>query len=472
MKLNFLEKTIPEGTFKKPSVLVIVFSACFAFWFVDFWRPYNASEKQNNFSWDVMNYYSYLPAYFCNGGSFDFPPPIVKGYLPVGPKNTHIPKTTYGMALLYSPFFALGYKVAYNQKSPLNGVSEPFTTCVHWGSIFYILLGLVFLRKFLLPYFKEPVIALTLLSAMFGTMLFQYTYVQSETTHGYLFMLISLFLYLTQLWHNTQRYKYTIWLGIVVGLISLIRPTEITVAVFFIFWNIKKTSDLMPKLSFFLKNYLHILIISVLVLLTWLPQFIFWKINAGSWFYFSYPGERFFWNDPQIFNILFSYRKGWLLYTPLILLAFIGLFVVKKDFPLSKWTLFLFTAGMVYMLSCWWDWFFGGCFGARGFCQHIAYLSIPIAFLLEYVFSSGRYKMKGAIRLLTALYLLSCICLNIGQSYQYKLNLIHFVGMSKKIYWDVFRTYQFPHDRFPDGYWENLNMPDYEKLRSGEKRDQ
>ncbi len=470
---NFFKRILPPGTFKKPGVLVIIFSACFAFWFVDFWRPYNVSKNETNFTWDVMNYYSYLPAYVCNDGSFEFPAPFIPGFLPLGPKGTHVPKTTYGMSLMYAPFFALGYKIAWNQKSPLNGASEPFATCIHWGSIFYVLLGLVFLRKFLLVYFNEKIVALTLLCTLFGTMLFAYTYMQSESPHGYLFMLMCLFLYFTQLWHRGQKFKYSLGVGFTFGLISLIRPTDSAVFIFFLLWDIRRWSDFKYKFNLLLKNYLHMLLIAMLVILIWLPQFLLWKQHTGMYFYFSYPGERFFWGDPQIFNILFSYRKGWLLYTPIILLSFIGFFFIKKDFPLSKWTLIFFTAGMVYMLSCWWDWFFGGCFGARGFCQHISFLSIPIAFVLNAVFyGAKKFIFRELVSLLTILFVFSCLCQNLAECYQYKINNIHFVGMSKKIYWKVFRTYQFTEPGFPDGYWEDLNMPDYDKLRSGEDRNQ
>ena len=94
----------------------------------------------------------------------------------VSPINKRISRGTYGMALMYSPFFALGYKIAYNQKSPLDGFSEPFATCIHWGSIFYVMLGLIFLRRFLLNFYSEWVTALSLAISFFGTMLFYYIF--------------------------------------------------------------------------------------------------------------------------------------------------------------------------------------------------------------------------------------------------------------------------------------------------------
>lgn len=472
MKIPFsLQSIFPPGTFRKPGVLVIILSACFTFWFVDFWRPYNVTiEYSNNFSWDVLNYYSYLPATFCNNGSFDMPDPVGTGYMPIGPNGHHLPKATYGMALMYSPFFAIAYKIAFNQHSPLNGVSEPFTTCLHWGSIFYCLLGLVFLRKFLLAYFNEKVIALTLLCVFFGTMLFFYTNVQAESTHGYLFMLISLFLLLTQLWHREYKIKYMIGIACVTGIVCLIRPTEVLIFVFFLMWDIRKFSDFKVKFQLFLKHYRQVLLVPVIGFLIWLPQFLFWKAQTGHYFYFSYPGERFFWGDPQIINILFSYRKGWLVYTPMVLLSFIGFFFVKKEFPLSKWTLFLFTAGTVYLLSCWWDWTFGGCFGARGFCQHISFLAIPMAFLFDFVFYSPKqYWFKGLVTLATVIYSFLCIYQNIGQSYQYRQNLIHYHAMTKKVFWDIFRTYRFPLGEYPVDFWNNLKEPDFDKMRNGDR---
>ena len=123
---------------------------------------------------------------FLNNNSFEWNEDI-KNFNIYGPLGTHIPKYTYGMSVMYAPFFALGYKVAINQKSPLNGFSEPFVTCIRWGSIFYVLLGFIFLRKFLLLYFNEVVTTITMTASLFGTMLFVYTFNQSEMTHGYLF---------------------------------------------------------------------------------------------------------------------------------------------------------------------------------------------------------------------------------------------------------------------------------------------
>jgi hypothetical protein len=456
---------------RRPSLLLLLFAAVFAFWFLDFWKPYNSAKHHHNFNADVANYYSYLPAYFCNGGSFDFMWGTDSMYLPVGPKQTYVPKATYGMSAMYAPFFALGYKIAVNQGSPLDGFSEPFATTIRWGSIFYVLLGLYFLRKLLLRYFSETITALTLFAALFGSLLFNYTYVQSELTHGYLFCLFSLLLYLSGRWHEGPRYGLSVAVGIVMALVSLIRPTEIFIFLFFLLWNVKRLSDLKGKATFLISNFRHLAVMAGVVLLMWLPQLLFWKVHTGQYVYYAYMDERFFWGDPQLLNLLFSYRKGWIVYTPVVLLSFAGFFTLKSDFPVSRWSFLGITALTVYVLSCWWDWSFGGCFGARALCQHIAFLAVPMAAFLDFVFNRLRSnRWRGMASLLAITFVFSAVCLNIGQTYQAKQNVIHPWATTRELYWYVFRKYQFD-DRYQEEYWSRLKFIDHEKWMRGEGRD-
>jgi hypothetical protein len=208
------------------------------------------------------------------------------------------------------------------------------------------------------------------------------------------------------------------------------------------------------------------------ILLIWLPQFIFWKNWTGNYFFFSYGDERFFWDDPQIVNILFSYRKGWLTYSPLIWLVFAGFFFMKDQVAAFRPVILSLLIINVYMLSCWWDWFFGGGFGARGFTQHIAFLSLPLASFIRFTFESGFFtKWKEYLRLLIVAVLFSGMILSVGQSYQYAKGYIHFNAMCKEAYWFVYGRYYLD-DKHSGEWWGKLNSPDYEKLRSGENRDQ
>ena len=210
----------------------------------------------------------------------------------------------------------------------------------------------------------------------------------------------------------------------------------------------------------------------LIIIIVWIPQLLFWKHRTGQYLYFSYPGERFFWGDPQIINVLFSYRKGWFVYTPLISLVFIGFVVVKKELSKIRNVILLITLFNIYMLSCWWDWAFGGGFSARAFTQHIAFLSIPIASLFNAIFYEMQSnKIRKVLQPLLICGVFLGISLNIGQSYQYTNRIIHFDSMTEKSYWHVFGKYKFIGN--DEGkFWQSLKEPNYEKLRSGEDRNQ
>jgi hypothetical protein len=456
----------------KPSIVFLIATFCFVLITMDFWRSWH--KWQNNFSWDVANYYSYLPAYVNNNGSFEFSnPEFIDDYLPRYPGDSlHIPKTTCGLAMMYSPFYALGYKIAYNQKDPLDGFSEAFATTLHWGTILYALLGLLLLRNFLVKFFSEKVTTITLFILFFGTILFYYSLAQPEAPHSNLFFLFSAFLLVNYHWHIKQGLGRSILLGLLIGLIALIRPTDIMVVFLSIFWPVNGVSGVKEKFLFLMRHYKHILVMILCAFLVWLPQMLFWKARTGHFLYFSYPGERFFWGDPQIINVLFSYRKGLLLYTPLIGLAFAGFFMKYKELKLINRV----TAGMLllnlYLVSCWWDWFFGGCFGARAFVQHFAYLAIPLAILVARVYEGEKESNRTLLTRFAFTIIVSFgVSLNLFQTYQYNNNMIHFSSMTKKTYWLVFGKSALSEEQ-RGAWWGTLKEPDYEKLRSGEDRSQ
>ena len=53
---------------------------------------------------------------------------------------------------------------------------------------------------------------------------------------------------------------------------------------------------------------------------------------TGQWLFYSYEDQGFSWLEPHIIKGLFSYRSGWLVYSPAMLLYLIGfLFLLKKN---------------------------------------------------------------------------------------------------------------------------------------------
>ena len=64
-------------------------------------------------------------------------------------------------------------------------------------------------------------------------------------------------------------------------------------------------------------------------------QMLYWHALTDSFVVYSYSnnhGEGLNLSSPFIFEVLFSYRKGWVLYTPLTIFGIIGFyFLYRKD---------------------------------------------------------------------------------------------------------------------------------------------
>lgn len=338
-------------------------------------------------------------------------------------------------------------------------------------------MGLVILAFVLRRFYSDKIIALTLATLFFATNLFFYVMRDSEMAHCHTFFLISLFIWLTCKWHEKQKSIYFLWIGLVMGLLTLIRPTEILIFLIFIGYGVKSLKDFISKLKNVIFSYKNIPLFLIGFFAIWLPQMIFWKIKTDHFLFFSYGSdERFFWLDPQVINMLFSYRKGWFVYTPVMLFAIIGLFFVLKHKSNNfKLPIIIYLILNIYLLSCWWCWWYGGGFGMRALVQAYVLLAIPLAAFYQYIFSldfKNRF-IAPVIKCVTVSVLSFFLCLNIIQTYQYdhprEHTLLHYDSMSKDAYWRNFGKFSITDEDYIK-FIHELNPADYEGAKKG-KRD-
>ncbi len=144
--------------------------------------------------------------------------------------------------------------------------------------------------------------------------------------------------------------------------------------------------------------------------------------------------------DPQVINFLFSYQKGWLIYTPIMLFSLIGILLARKRLNDFFGFLIIFMTLNIYILCCWWDWGFGGSFGCRPLIESYAILAFPFALFINWCFSLFLKFSVGKVilRAFLVILLFLLIKLNLFQTWQYKYLIIHWAGMNEKAYKYVF----------------------------------
>jgi len=416
--------------------------------------------------WDVHWYYGYLPALFIyddirlEKSDYKFENNYYLIWTVPTSEGKKIIKSTSGLAMMYAPFFFVANIFASLTNYPENGYSEPYKIFLLLSALFYLYIGLDFLRKILRHYnFNDRHIAITILLLGIGTNLLCYSSESAAMPHVYNFCLFSVFIYYTIRWYQSHSYKNTIILGLLLGLISLIRPSNCIIMIFFGLFGISNFSELKQRMTFLRREWFLINVIFFFALLVWIPQFIYWKITTGNYFVDSYVGERFFFNDPKFLEGFLGFRKGWLIYTPIMLFSIIGLFIMKDRLKKLRLPIVLFFLVNVYIIFSWWCWWYGGCFGQRSMIDSYALLAIPLASFVEYI--SARKKFIRGFGIIIALFF---IWLNIFQTFQFEYHSIHWDGMTKELYFKNFGQLHQIKD-----YDKMVVSPDSEMAKRGKR---
>ena len=337
-----------------------------------------------------------------------------------------------GVAFMYYPFFQTAHLLSPLLGYENDGFTAPYSTALIISSILYALMGMFFLRKVLLYSYNDIITSITLLIIGLSTNLFWYTTKEAPMSHSYSFALFCIFIFLTDRWYQKPNYTRSVFLGLTLGLIILIRPTNIIIVLYFLLYGIIKSKDFKNRFITYLSNYKQIILISICILLVWIPQLLYWKSVTNQFFFYSYSdNESFFFANPKIINVLFGFRKGWLLYTPSMIFSLIGIFLLKNT--KYFWAILSFTLVNIYIISSWWCWWYGGGFGMRPFIESYALLAIPLAAYLNWIVAQKKvYKIM----------LIIATSIIVAQStfhiIQYHYKTIHYESMTRKAYFDSF----------------------------------
>jgi len=414
---------------------------------------------------DVVLYYQYLPTVFIYKDlSMSFTKTNIEFFRDkIWTNSTKVGRTmskmTMGTAVLYSPFFFPAHWLAKPLGYPADGYSLPYRIALAFSSIFYAMAGLFLLMKLLRKYFDRMAVAITVLAIGLGTNLYFYTNIDPAMSHAYSFCLFAAFILLTDKWIARPGWLVALGIGISGGLIILVRPSNGIIFIILLLWQVDSFAALKSRFVTFLRQWPNILLMVAAVIIVALPQMLYWKYSTGQYIYYGYREERFFFNDPEIFKGLFSYRKGWLVYTPVMAFAMFGLGVMYVKMKKLFWPVLVFTLLNFYVVWSWWCWWYGGGFGQRTLIESYALLAIPLAASVDFFL-----KKNKPLRFIFSFLIGFFIILNIFQTYQYTRGIIHWDGMTKKAYWDTYVRF-----KISPAHYNQISEPDYQAAMNGDR---
>lgn len=427
-----------------PSKLIVFFITAILVWL-------NIKYKADHIiSWDVFGYYLYLPAQFIyhdlalkdisalNSANELYHMTPYYYQFTASPTGGNINIYQAGMAILYLPFFLIGHLIAFFTHYPQDGFSLPYQYSVWIGGMLYSFFGLLVLRKVLLCFFKEWLSSIILILIILGTnyLLHSSIYASNLMTANFMFTLYAALLYFTIKWHENLSFKYIIPLAITGSLMFLARPIELLAFSIPLLWNIHRFSEIKFRWQLIKSKKEQFVVFFLIFFLFLSIQLIYNKIVTNEFFvsgYKSYGEDGFYPTEPHLINVLFSFRKGWLIYTPLMIFSIIGFYHLYKKKSGIFISVLIFTFLYVYAVSSWSCWWYAASFSQRALIQILPVMAIPLGFFIQ-----SFQKSKFITKIGLAAVLLFFVLLNLFQSWQYSVGILNESRMTSAYYFSIF----------------------------------
>ena len=382
---------------------------------------YAATRAELPIRSDGFSYYVYLPSWFifhdpslsatardCCGGDYPEFTAIVRWPGTRRWVNAH----PIGVAVMQTPFFLMADALTRWSNLSRDGFTFYYQHAAGVSGLFWTVVGLWFLRRLLLRHYTDRVTAATLLALLLGTNLYHYATFDSSYSHAYAFCLIAAYLDLLDRWYDAPRPGDGWKIGLVAGLIVLVRHTNALVLVTLPLYGLARGG--WRRVSSLGRERRRDLQIAALVaILVVAPQLGIYYQATGRILVSSYGRRGFHFGSPQIVGVLFGVTKGLFFWSPLLLLAVAGLPLTRgpvRAFLLPALVVFALDT---YLIASWWDWQFGASYGHRGCVDIYPLLAIGLAAFFT------RAAERPAARTVVACFVVGAVALSLVQMFQY-----------------------------------------------------
>jgi hypothetical protein len=343
---------------------------------------------------------------------------------------------TVGPAILWMPFLFLthaGVLIARALGSSVaaDGFSTPYRVTMAFATAFYAFLGLLLAFRLARQYVEERWALLATLSISWASSLPVYMYFNPSWSHAHSAFAVALFLWY---WHETLSSRSLIqWLvlGLITGLMlnvyyaNAMILAALAIEVFRQYYRAFRpdpsaapaSAPRVPQLL--VRHFLF----GAVVLICLLPTLITRYLIYGNPFESGYiPLRDWLWSSPMFLSVLFSSNHGLLAWTPVLLLAIIGLFIFWR-WQRRAGTPFLAALLAFYLfITCYPDWAGISSYGNRFFVSLTALFILGLAVFVDRI--AKLFRSRRAALAVTSSVLALFIFWNAGLMFQWGSHLI------------------------------------------------
>ena len=309
------------------------------------------------------------------------------------PSGKAINNGPIGSAILWAPFFLVGDGAArllhaVGRTTAADGYSLPYIWAVSLGSALYA--GMALLLTYLLARAitdRRAAIWASLVIWL-GTPALFYSHLAPTYAHATSWFAAAAFL---TVWFRTrEHHSWFGWvaLGALGGLVAMVREQD---AVFLLVPVVDELLRLFPGIQRHEQRWIRDvvrtliggLVMGCCAVLAFIPQLLVYRALNGTFRPSSEVSDKLQWNAPNALRVLFDPGHGLFLWTPILLLAVVGLgFLIQRDrrLGIALATGFIMTW---YLNSSFQTWTTAGAFGARRFIVCSPIFAIGLATIFQ-----------------------------------------------------------------------------------------
>jgi hypothetical protein len=354
-----------------------------------------------------------LPQYYTRTG-------YVENHFSVGPAIMWAPAilVVHGAVLVANHFGA---------QIPANGLSRPYLIAMALATATYGFLSIFLGYRIARKYFDPQWAFLSAVGIWFASSLPVYMYFNPSWSHAHSAFAVALFLWY---WDRTRLQRTTgqwIVLALLTGLMGNVYYPNILLVIFpcleIVHLLGKRRTDPTGARSPTWRIAADSGLFVVTLFVSLLPTFVTRQIIYGNPFETGYPGILTWnWRSPVLLKVLFSSDHGLFSWTPILLLAVVGLFLFsKQDSLLGMGSLLTFLA-FYFFIAVYPDWDGLSSYGNRFFVSLTAIFILGLAASLK-ALSGWVGKNSHALALGLTAVALFCIW-NLGFILQWGIHLV------------------------------------------------
>lgn len=341
-----------------------------------------------------------------------------------GHLNNHF---SIGPAILWFPFLLVAHAfVRVNQEFGghllADGFSFPYVLAMAIATAFYGFLGLWISFQLTRKYVPEKWAFLSTLGIWFASSLPVYMYFNPSWSHAQSGCAAALYFWYWDRTRSDRTWMQWIILGLISGLMMDVYYVNAVLLIVPLleslirYWKGITSKQTAAVGRLFFQNVLFTLVI----LTAFLPTLIAKRIIYGSYLNFGYED---LWNftSPALLKVCISSEHGLFSWTPIVVLAVIGLALLRRHDKMLSLSCTAAFAAYLYTIGCYADWTGFSSFGNRFFVSLTPLFIIGLAAFFDWM-ARGWKERSAAIVATSATALF--IIWNLGLIFQWGVHLI------------------------------------------------